>query len=367
MKSINFWDTDVGIKDYLSQKKVFLSNYPNEGKYVFKLENEVKKILKVKYCIALTSCTSALYVALKVLKIGNSDEVLVPNITFSATANAVFMSGAKIKLVDINPKTLNLDINDLKKKISNKTKAIIPVHVSGRACDMKSIKKIAKKKRIKIIEDAAEAFLSKYKKKFLGTVGDVGCFSLSPNKIFTSGQGGILVTNNKKIYEKVKVFKTQGRVGITNGGDDLHISAGGNFKISNICGALGLSQLKQVFLRKKIMIKNYLCYKNNLKNIEEIKVFPFDIKNGELPLWTDVYCKDRDKLFDYLKKRKIICRKFWFPLSKKNFYSKQNHKNFENTLKVEKNIMWLPSSFLMSNKDQLKVIKNIKNFYDQSK
>ena len=231
--------------------------------------------------------------------------------------------------------------------------------------EIENIIKIAKKKKIKVIEDAAEAFLSKNKKKYLGTIGDMGCFSLSPNKIFTSGQGGLLVTNNKKYFDKIKVFKTQGRVGITSGGDDLHISKGGNFKLSNISAGLALSQLSYIYKRKKKLIQNYKIYKKNL-NLKQIKILKFDVNNKELPLWTDVVCDRRDKLYNYLKKNNIICRKFWFPLSKKNFYSNQKHSSFKNTKKIENKIMWLPSSFLMKKKDQLTVIKKIKNFYQVS-
>lgn len=362
MKKIGFWETEVGNRDYKYQKKIFSINYPNEGLYVKKLEDQIKKILKIKYCIAMPSGTSAMFVALKILNLQKNDEVLVPNITFAATANAVSMAGAKVVLVDANPQTLNIDLKDLKKKINKKTKVIMPVHVSGRSCDMTNIIKLAKKRKIKIIEDAAEAFLSKNKNKYLGTIGDMGCFSLSPNKIFTSGQGGLLVTNNKRYFDRIKVFKTQGRVGITSGGDDLHIAKGGNFKLSNISAGLALSQLKYIFKRRDKLIKNYKLYKLKLDS-KKIKILNFDIKNNELPLWTDVICENRDKLYNFLKKNSIICRKFWFPLSKNNFYSKQKHSSFKNTKKIENKIMWLPSSFLMKKKDQLKVINKIKYFY----
>ena len=363
MKKINFWETDVGLKDFIYQKKIFQQNFPNEGNYVIKLQNQIKKMLQVKYCIALPSCTSALYLAVKILNLKKNQEILIPNITFAASANAAFMAGVKIKFVDVNPETLNIDLSDLRKKINKNTKAIMPVHVSGRACDMSSIMKIAKKKKLYVIEDAAEAFLSKYKKNFLGTIGDMGCFSLSPNKIFTSGQGGLLVTNNKQYYKKLSVFKTQGRVGSTTGGNDLHISAGGNFKLSNISAGLAITQLKKVNSRKKILIKNHLNYKNGLKKLQKLKIVNFDIKNNELPLWTDIICEKRDKLFNYLKKNNIICRKFWYPLSKKNFYSNQKHNSFKNTKKIENKIMWLPSSFMMKSKDQRYIINKILKFY----
>mgnify|MGYP001320075215 CR=1 FL=1 len=363
MKKINFWDTDVGLQDFNYQKKIFKSNFPNEGSYVIKLQDKIKKMINVKYCIALPSCTSALYLAVKILNLKKDDEILIPNITFAASANAAFMAGIKIKFVDVNPKTLNIDLTDLNKKINKNTKAIMPVHVSGRACDMSSILRIAKRKKVFVIEDAAEAFLSKHKKKYLGTFGDMGCFSLSPNKIFTSGQGGLLVTNNKLFYKRLSVFKTQGRIGATTGGNDLHISAGGNFKLSNISAGLAITQLKKVNHRKKVLIRNHLNYKRGLKDLKKIKVVNFDIRNRELPLWTDVICENRDKLFNFLKKNKIICRKFWYPLSKKNFYSNQKHSSFKNTKKIENKIMWLPSSFMMKSKEQKFIIDKIFEFY----
>ena len=124
----------------------------------------------------------------------------------------------------------------------------------------------------------------------------MGCYSLSPNKIFTSGQGGLLVTNNKKYFDKIKVFKTQGRIGVTNGGDDIHISPGGNFKLSNISAGLALSQLYKF---EKKYLKNHLNYKKKLKILEQIKILNFETEKNELPLWTDVICQKRDNLFNF--------------------------------------------------------------------
>ena len=176
------------------------------------------------------------------------DEVLVPNITFPATANAVKLTGAKVVLVDVNKNDLLINIDDLK-KITRKTKAIIPVHVSGRGGNILELIKFAKSKRIKVIEDAAEALTSKSGSRFLGTFGDAGCFSFAPNKIITTGQGGIIVTKDKKIFDSLKKLKDQGRVGMTTGGEDKYSTIGYNFKFTNLQGALGLSQLSN--LKKK--------------------------------------------------------------------------------------------------------------------
>jgi perosamine synthetase len=363
MRKINFWETDINLKDYRQQKKIFSDNFPNEGKFTNILEKKISKLLKIKHCIAVANGTSALYIALKIINIKKDDEVIIPNMTFPATANAVRMTEGKVVLVDLDIKTLNIDIKDLEKKITKKTKAIIPVHVSGRPCNLGQILNIAKKRKIKIIEDAAEAFLSSYKNKFLGTLGDIGCFSLSPNKIFTSGQGGLIVTNNEKYNKLIRLFKNQGRFGLPTGGDDNYICLGGNFKLSNISSGLALSELEKVNSRSKRLIKNYKLYNKLLKNIKEIKVIKFNLKYGELPLWVDIICDRRDELFNYLKNKNIICRKFWNPLSSNNLYSQQKHNTFKNTLIMQNKLMWLPSSFLLKDRDIIDVVRNIEKFY----
>jgi perosamine synthetase len=212
-------------------KKVLKSSFVNEGIQTRELEKKIAKILKVKYCLSTTSGTTALFLALKALGIKNNDKVIVPNITFAATANAVSMAGGKPIFVDVNPLNILIDEKALLKKISKKIKFVIPVHVSGRGNNIERIIKICKKKSIKVVEDAAEAFGSKLNGRNLGTFGQVGCFSFAPNKIITTGQGGLVVTNNKKIYKKLKIFKDQGRVGPTTGGEDKYISLGFNLKI----------------------------------------------------------------------------------------------------------------------------------------
>ena len=194
----------INTTDTLRFIKICLNkNFPNENVLTKKLENILKKLLKVRYVILTTSGTSAIYLALKANNIGRGDEVIIPNITFPATANAVHMTGAKVVLADVCQENLLLDVDLIKTKFSKKTKAIIPVHISGRGNNIVNLKKFADKKKVTIIEDAAEALGSKYKNKSLGTFGACGCFSLAPNKIITTGQGGIVVTNDKKLYKKI--------------------------------------------------------------------------------------------------------------------------------------------------------------------
>ena len=326
-KIINFSNPIIDSKDALNiVNKVFDNNWPNEGKLTKLFENKIKKILDVKYAVATTSGTAALFLALKSIGIKKNDEVVVPNITFPATANAVKMVGAKVVLVDIDPETLLIDFKSLNNVITKKTKAVIPVHISGRGGNIEKLIKICKIKNIKVVEDAAEAFGSKFKTKSLGTFGECGCFSFAPNKIITTGQGGLVVTNRKKIYEKLKIYKNQGRKGVTTGGEDTYKDWGFNFKFSDMQAALGLSQLKKFNIRKKKLILIYKNYKNNLIQNKNIKMFNFDYKEGELPLWIDIFCLKRNLLFNYLKKNKIICRFYWYPINSIISYKEKKKK-----------------------------------------
>ena len=216
------------IKTISLVKKVLKTNFPNEGKLTKLFEKKISKLLGAKYAVTTTSGTISIFLALKAAGIKEGDEVIVPNLTFPATANAVKLSGAKPILVDVNDNNLLINEKNLLKKINKKTKAIIPVHVSGRGSNIKEILKIAKNKKLFVIEDAAEAFMSKKDHKYLGTFGDLGCFSFAPNKIITTGQGGVVVTNNKLFYQNLCELKDQGRVGPTTGGEDKYNSVGYN-------------------------------------------------------------------------------------------------------------------------------------------
>ena len=364
MKKITWWEPLLDSSDLKAVSYVIKQNYPNQGSVTKRLEKKLSILLKVKHCICVTSGTMAIFLALKSLNIKKDDEVIVPDITFAATANAVNLCGAKVILADVCKETLAIDVNSLEKKINSKTKAVIPVHISGRGVEMNKILKIAKKHKIHVIEDAAEAFMSKYNKKYLGTFGLLGCFSFSANKIITSGQGGFIVTNDNKLNAIIRKLKNQGIVGKSDGGDTVHHQYGYNFKYTDLQAAISLNQLKSLNKRIKRLKQHYKIYRDNLKKLKEVKVFNFNIKDGEFPLWTDIWCRNRDELHSYLMKRKIDCRKFWYPLHTQKPF-KTNSKYFKNSKKIYKDLLWLPSALKLNNADILKVCKSIKNFYKQ--
>ena len=362
-KKINFWDPVIGNQELKNIEKVLKMNWPNEGHYTFLLEKKIEKLLKVKHAVCVTSGTISIFLALKSLDIGPLDEVIVPDLTFGATAMAVKLTGAKLVIADINKDNLGFNLTELKKNINKKTKAIIPVHISGRAAEITQIKKIAKKNKIFIVEDAAEALLSKHKKKYLGTIGDLGCFSLTASKTITTGQGGIIVTNNSKLFKKIKLLKNQGIIGRSDGGNVRHSIVGYNFKFTNLQAAMGLAQIATLKTRA-LKLKNInSLYRKKLKYLEEIKVLDFDLSGGEVPLWTDVYAlKKRDQLIDYLKKNGIECRKFWYPLHLQKPFKDKN-KKYQVATDIYNKLFWLPSSMTLTEKKITSICNLIIKFY----
>ena len=361
-KKIPWWQPHIEKEDYRFVKTALDNNYINEGPLVTQFENEIATLLGVKYAVATNNGTIAIFLALKAAGIKRGDEVIVPDITFIATINAVDLLGAKPILVDIDPVTLAISPAAIERAITKKTKAIVPVHVTGRSADMTAIMKIAKKHNLRVIEDAAEALLSKYKGKFLGTIGDAGCFSFSPNKTISTGQGGIVVTNDKKIYEALKPLKDQGRPIRGNGGNDLHDTIGYNLKMTDLQAAVGLGQLLHLRSRTERMKRNYELYAEHLEGVGDIRIYP--LQEGGVPQWTDITTDKRDELEAYLKSQNIDTRKYWYPIHRQLAY-KQSDKNFPESAKMSYCSLWLSSAFTLTDKDILRVCKEIEKFYNK--
>jgi len=216
---------------------------------------------------------------------------------------------------------------------------------------------------IKVVEDAAEAFMSIHKGKYLGTFGQIGCLSFSPNKTITTGQGGIILTDDDDLFMRLKELKNQGRRERGTGGDDTHFAVGYNFKMTDLQGALGVGQLEYLNERIKRMKKNHKIYAEELKNSGKMSLFEFDIEGGETPQWTDAYSGERDGLDKYLASRNIHCRRFWLPIHRQAPY-KLKDDMFPNSTKMSYKSIWLPSAFTLADSDIIKVCENIKQFFN---
>jgi perosamine synthetase len=232
----------------------------SKGEFVKKFENKFKRLFNYKYAISVNNGTAALHLSVMGLDIKKGDEVIVPSLTYVATANAVSYAGAKVVFADINLNDWQISIDSIKKNITKKTKALILVHLYGQPCDLNPIIKLAKKNKIKIIEDCAEALGSKYNNNFVGSLGDISAFSFYGNKTITTGEGGMVVCKNKKIYKKILKLKSQG-LNLESKKYYEHDVVGYNYRMTNICAAIGLAQLNKLnfIIKKKIDI--FIQYK----------------------------------------------------------------------------------------------------------
>jgi perosamine synthetase len=274
---IPWWQPEVGAEERDRLLRVLDSNYLNEGEVTAEFERRVAALLGAPHAVATTSGTTAIFLALAGLGIGAGDEVLVPDLTFIATANAVTMAGATPVLVDVDPHTLNIDTAALARAATARTKAVVPVHVSGRAAAMAPILEAARRLRIAVVEDAAEALLSRHAGRYLGTFGAAGCFSFSPNKTMTTGQGGIVVTGDEALAERLRALKDQGRPVRGTGGNDVHDTIGYNFKLTNLQAAVGLAQLDKLEGRVARLRDIYRLYAAGLAGTPCIRVLPFAV------------------------------------------------------------------------------------------
>jgi perosamine synthetase len=354
-------------KELKEVTKVIKSTFLTENKYTKKFEKKFKSITKAKYTIAVSNWTMGLFCCLKALKIGKNDEVIVPDITFIASANAVILAGAKVVLCNVDSETLNISTSDIEKMITKRTKAIMPVHLYGNSCNMTKLLQIAKKYKLKIIEDAAQGLGVFHKKKHVGTIGDVGGFSFYGNKLITTGEGGIITTNNKKIYDEIQQLKNHGR---KVKGKFIHEKIGYNFMFTDIQAAIGLAQISKLkkIINKKLAIYKY--YKSNIKKNEEIKYIKELDKTSSVYWFTNIITKQALKLKKFLLKKNIESRNCFYPLSLQPCYDNNSdiikkYVNKKNSLNIYKSLLSLPSATQINKSELNKVIKNINSFYEK--
>lgn len=258
---------------YWGQEKKFVrdavrSTWISGGPYVDKLEKDLAKYHGTRFCITTSSGTSALQLALLAIGVGPGDEVVVPGFAFMASANMVIGVGAKPVYADIDSATWCMDPACVEKKISKKTKAIVPVHNYGNVCDMKALRRLASRRKIFLIEDAAEAMFSKYRGQLAGTLGDISCFSFHATKTITTGEGGCVLTSNQKLSERMRLIRNHG---LSQRGRYWHDVLGYNFRLTNIQAALGCAQFQS---RKKIISAKHrvhVLYQKFLKGEKGIR------------------------------------------------------------------------------------------------
>lgn len=280
----------------------------SQGLYVEEFEKKFAKNIGTKHAVAVSNGTAALHVALAAIGAKHNDEIIMPSFSFIATANCALYQGAKPIFTDIAPSTYNINPNQIEEKITKKTKAIIPVHYAGQPADMDTVQEIAKRHNLHVIEDAAEAHGALYKGKKAGNIGDLSCFSFYPNKNMTTGEGGMITTNNHQLADKLRMLRSHGQDQRYH-----HVILGYNYRMTDIQAALGLVQLDRLnwVIKKKIEKATY--YNERIK-----KLFGDDVKTPYVaPYATHVYMfysiqfkkkETRDKAIVKLEQKNIETR-----------------------------------------------------------
>lgn len=339
----------------------------SSGDYIKKFEQSFSKFIGMKYSTSVSNGTAALEIALKSINIKKGDEVIVPNFTIISNALAIIKLGATPKFIDCKLDDWNMNFNEIKKNVTSKTKAIIATHIYNFPCEIDKIKKLCKKNRLFLIEDTAEVLGLNFKNKKCGSFGDISTFSFYSNKQITSGEGGMICTNNKKLFEKNKSLKN-----LCFGQKDRfnHDDIGWNYRYTNLQAALGYSQLKRIenIVKKKIQIGTRY-YKNLCKNPNILINPPKNLKGQENIYWVvGILIKNKKikakKVSKILKKLNIETRPFFYPMNKQDIFKKLNyefHKHkFKNSEYLSEYGFYLPSYLSLKN-NQIDKISKIVN------
>jgi perosamine synthetase len=324
-------------------------------------ENRIKEFLNVKHCLMVNNGTISLSLALMTCGIGKDDEVLIPDITMVATANAVKFIGAVPVFVDVEEHNLCMNLEDAWLKSTSRTKAMIYVTLNGRSTNHNEIHDFCSQYHLAYISDDAQSLGSAYSDATLiGSSGDIASFSFSMPKIITTGQGGCLVTNNDDLALKIKRLKDFGR---DTGGLDYHPYFGINSKFTDLQAVVGLSQFKTLDWRIKRKKEIYQLYYDTLKDIDQIQFLP-TILLWETPWFIDIYVQNRKELISYLNENEIGSRPIYPALDSQPIY-KDSDASCPIASKMSSLGLWLPSSLTLTDNDILFVCDKIRQFYNK--
>jgi perosamine synthetase len=343
-------------------KRVISSTFVTEHELTKEFEEFFVKYTGAKHAITYSNGTLALFAILKSLGIGQGDEVIVPDLTFIATSNAVILAGAKPIFCDMEGVNFRMDLCCAEKLITKATKAILPVHLYGLAEDMDAVNKFAVAQNILVIEDAAQGVGVKLDGKHVGTFGKAGILSFYGNKTMTTGEGGIILTDDDVLAQQCYRFKNHGR---DKKGVFTHDYIGYNFSFTEMQAAIGIAQTKKLDRIIKRKEEIYRSYSSRLNVIEHI-TFPIVEKGLEPVYWfTSIFVEDANPLADYLLKNGIQTRRFFYPLHLQPCYKNFdiNRNAFPVSEKIYRTGLSLPSSFNLKETELQSVIKSIKEYY----
>ena len=359
----------ITIADAKAVYKVVKSGWvSSSGKEIIRFENKISKLLGRKFATTVSNGTAALEIALKTLNLKPNSEIIIPNFNIISAALAIVKNNLKPILVDSCQDTWNMSLEDLKKKITKKTRAVIVTHTYGFPCNMDEIIKICKKYKIIIIEDAAEMVGQTYKGRPCGSFGKISIISMYANKHITTGEGGVILTNEKKIYKKACSLKN---LSFGNKNRFNHDDIGWNYRFTNMQAALGLSQLKRIkeIVKKKRIIGNF--YYNQFKNNSKILVQPPNLNNEKNIYWVfGIIINDnkfkKNIIIKKLSNLGIQCRDFFWPMNKQKIFIKQKtfkKEKFTVSNLFSKNGFYIPTGIDITKKQMIYVANSINKIF----
>lgn len=377
MHYIPYGRQDINEDDINAVVEVLKSDFLTTGPKVAEFEQKFAEYVGAKYAVAVSNGTAALHIACLAAGIKEGDEVITSPITFAASANCALYCGAKPVFADIDPVTYNIDCKSIEQLITDKTKAIIPVHYTGQPCDMDEIHRIADKYNLLVIEDAAHAVGAEYKGKKIGGLSDMTEFSFHPVKHITCGEGGIVTTNDEKLYEKLKLYRTHG---ITRNPNEMskydgawyyeQIGLGYNYRITDFQSALGMSQLKRIetFLKRRREIADK--YNQAFQNVDGITI-PKQLKdtNSAWHLYVIQVDKSiRRQMFDFLRENNIGVNVHYIPVYTFSYYREHGYQDVkcEHAEALYESIISLPMYYGLKDEEQDYVIDKVKEFLSRS-
>lgn len=349
---IEVWNNSLHAKELENFSKAVADRNIMEGPVLKEFEERCKNLLKADYVIGTSSGSAALALAFMGIGIRPGDEIIVPDLTFIATANAAHILGANVVVVPVKEKHTLIDEDAVEQYITHKTKAIVTVDLNGRIACSKVLKEKYAKKGIYIVDDACQAFMSCAKDgKLAGMHADIACYSFGITKMVTTVMGGLVATNNQEIYEKIRIMKTQGMPSVFEG--DVYMYPGFNFKLPDVLAAIGIGQLERLDIKMRHMREIDKVYREKLQGIEGISFL--DRETGEHPWMTEILCDNKDRVREVLKNNEISSRPLGEPLHKANYLIARGQYP-ESDIMREK-LLYLPSGPDQSMENVEKVIQ----------
>ena len=349
---------NLGGNEFKYLTDAFLSTWiSSTGSYINKFEESFSSYSDCQYGIAVSNGTASLHLALLALGIGEGDEVIVPDLTFASTINAVLHANATPVIVDIEESSWCIDPAEIKNAITKNTKAVIPVHLYGQVCDMDQIMGLAREFKLKVVEDCAEAHGATFHGKKVGSFGDVGSFSFFGNKVITTGEGGMCITNSKELDERIRLLRDHG---MSKSRRYYHEVVGYNYRLTNLQAAIGLAQLERI----DVIHKNRKMYEDLYRNLllEPRFRFQTDFCNRERVTWLVSLLvnsrNERDKLIGLLKDNAIEARPFFYVLSEMDIYRKYSKKTAKNAKKISDCGVNLPAYESLKSLKEIETIIN---------